>query len=419
MTNRSGRIAIPITASLVFLACGIDSETSGTLATNGGSAGTVNGNAGRAGSFVGEPGGTSGIAGKSGSGTGAGASSTGAGAGGGTSAGGKAGSASSAGKGGAGNAGSSVGGGTGGTGNGGASVGGTGGLSSTGGNAGSSGTGGSGTSAGAGGTTGQGGQGSAGASSTGGGSGGTSPIPGGRGGVAGTGGTGPLPGGAGGAPTGGGAGGDTSVAGAGGFVNGGGFGTGGRAGAAGGGPGPVCGNGKVEKGEECDPGLAAGNPRALECSSDCKECPGLLHVGTCYFVPKEKKTVWEDAAKVCAEHDAELSSPSITEFGALAGSPPPGKPGLPGKDEILWAAVRQAEDAKGPKLGWTWRAGSEDGEEVNSLNWSTSEPNDLGHTDEQTPGEDCGAVIRSRGFKYDDKVCESEYAVLCERSWPP
>jgi hypothetical protein len=390
------RVLAGLAAVVLLAACGIDSETSATLGPEGAPAVGSGGDRGVGGSEV-SPAGAGGSAGHSGS--------AGKGGGAGEISGGSGGSSGSvAGKGGSG--GSAVG-----TGGADAGAGGA--------NAGTGGAGGTEAGTGGAGTGGSGGSNAGGTEAGTGGSGGTTAgtTSGSAGAQAGSAGTGGDNGDAGAGDAG------ASGAGAGGASGNGGAETGGTAGTSGAGNqggggsgGPVCGNGIVETGEECDgiDGTIGGFTCLDNCLVDCDE-PGISFrdptTGACYFVVVDQDSngiTWDQAKTGCENLSSRLATFADTSLRDRV------KKGL-APNGSRWVGARQQEKTgsgcNGVGDSWTWLTG----ETVpnNGAAWASSQPNDGDKCENND--QNCGRTDSSSDFRLNDAGCDETRPGICVR----
>lgn len=190
--------------------------------------------------------------------------------------------------------------------------------------------------------------------------------------------------------------------------------TGGKGGASGGGAsgtgaaggdggGTLCGNGVVDLPEACDP---KGGPNASACNARCELCQGVVIGDQCFFEGTADPQEWGKARDACVAKGGFLATPQggATLDALSASSKPAG--------DVFWAGVRQADGESKTNTGWTFRAGP-DASKAFGGDWSSGEPNDSG--DGENNSENCGCVIRSRKFRYDDKPCDAPHQVLCQR----
>jgi len=174
------------------------------------------------------------------------------------------------------------------------------------------------------------------------------------------------------------------------------LGTTSSSGAGGEGGAGECGNGVVERGEECDPGA---DPIA-GCSAACQiECDGpgehlSPFVQSCYRLVGSTPLAWDDALSDCEAWGGSLAS-------------------ITSSDEQLFVVALLSES--------TWIGGSgvgteeffewADGEEWGFVAWADGEPS-------LTIDEDCVEMNETLEFAWNNSLCDDLHAYLCERRPP-
>lgn len=85
-------------------------------------------------------------------------------------------------------------------------------------------------------------------------------------------------------------------------------------------PEPLCGNGVVDPGEECDDGNDAQVDGCDGCVISCGPAPEFFNFATdkCYRLDEESLTSWDDASAACKAWGGELAVPSnVDELAAI------------------------------------------------------------------------------------------------------
>lgn len=209
------------------------------------------------------------------------------------------------------------------------------------------------------------------------------------------------------------AGGATSAGGYGGSMGGGGSGTGDTAGTGGAGGGgttimPVCGNGIIESGEECDDGnLEPGDgcsPECVECECPAGDCSNaavfrdpITH--HCYAYVASSRD-WSDAETACEAWSGTLAALStITELQSLMSL-------VKSSDTNVWLGATD----EGHEGTFVWVNGEAFSYVNGAPPWASDEPNDNGIW----PGhENCLEMRMDPNFN--DRKCDTTQHFLCER----
>jgi cysteine-rich repeat protein len=182
------------------------------------------------------------------------------------------------------------------------------------------------------------------------------------------------------------------------------WGLAGRGGALSSEGGPRCGDGIVRAGvEDCDDGNAVDGDA---CPATCRRCDGGAarmvrpETGVCYTRHDEPRS-WDEAARVCAAHDAHLMSYTtgyeyLAVFDQL----------LRGTSARYWLGFRRR-----PARGFEWQSG--EAGSPNALNWADGEP--------APAGGDCALQSTSEEIGRTDKrgpwmaaPCDAKAAFLCK-----
>jgi cysteine-rich repeat protein len=181
-------------------------------------------------------------------------------------------------------------------------------------------------------------------------------------------------------------------------ADGGGGGAGGMSGAGGfgGHPSPLCGNGTVDPGEECDPTSAT----VPGCSNFCRiECSGTGEylrpfIQSCYRLLPDKPLAWGGASNDCVTWGGWLATIDSAEEQAFVASLVSDRTWIGANDKTV-------------EGDFAW----DSGEPWGYQNWATGEPSD-------TLGEDCVELNATLDFAWNDTACADPHVFLCERRPP-
>ncbi len=180
-----------------------------------------------------------------------------------------------------------------------------------------------------------------------------------------------------------------------------------------GGPSPVCGNGEVEIGEECDGPSVAGSIGCdlSTCRVNCSSSGGTRDSQTdkCLFRlnGNDQKHTWDAARIGCLAQGGRLATFDDAQLRSRVA------PTFGGGGTTYWVGARQKPGhggSGGEDEGWVWQTEQGDVALLNEA-WRAGEPDD-GQSGEDA-WEDCGLASSTNNLKLGDAPCNEKNFALC------